>query len=104
MKPFIITLALSIFCNFFAMRRYKSFNGASRRIYNFLEFSSGFGTALVYLICVVSCFLTTWWIPIVAFFVAHIIAIIIPLNFWGEMVCAFLWPLFFVATIILMLI
>lgn len=102
MKPFIITLALTIICNFFALRRYKRFSGASKILYNYLMFSSGIGTLLVYISVIASCFLTTWWIPIVAFVVARFIAIIIPLKFIGELICAMLWPIFFITTIILM--
>lgn len=103
MKPFIITLALAIICNFFAMRRYKEFNGASRKLYNYLTFSSGIGTSLVYITVIACCFITTWWFPIAAFFIAHVIATIIPLNIWSEMICAMLWPIFLIVTIILMI-
>lgn len=103
MEPFIITLTLSIICNFFAMRRYKEFKGASKKLHNYLMFSSGIGTTLVYITVVVSCFFATWWIPLVAFVVARVIGTIIPLNIWGEIIGAMLWPIFLTATIILMI-
>lgn len=103
MESFIITLFLTIVCNFFAMRRYKEFRGASRTLYNYLMFSSGIGTTLVYIAVIVCCFLTTWWIPIVAFIVARLVCIVIPLNIWGELICSILWPLFLISTIILMI-
>ena len=103
MESFIITLALTIICNFFAMRRYKEFKGASRKLYDYLLFSSGIGTTLVYISTITACFITTWWIPIVAFLLARVIAVVIPLNFWGEMICALLWPVFLIITVLLMI-
>lgn len=102
METFIITLALTVICNFFAMRRYKAFNGSSRKMYNYLMFSSGIGTSSVYISVIVACFITTWLVPIIAFLVAHMIAVIIPLNVWGELISALLWPVFFIVTILLM--
>lgn len=104
MEPFIVTLALTIICIDFARRKYKAFHGASRKLFNYLEFSAGIGTLMVYIMVAVSCFITMWWVPLVAALAATLIFIIIPINIWGEMICACLWPVFFLLTIILMIV
>lgn len=103
MDSFIITLALTVICNFFAMRRFRGFNGASSSAYYYLMFSANIGTLLVYGLVIASCFITTWWVPLLAVLIANVIEIVIPLNSWGELICALLWPVFFVATILLMI-
>lgn len=104
MKAFIITLLLTKICNFYAARRYKNFHGNSKHMYNYLLFSSGFGVLIVDVLFVWACFITTWWIPIVAFFIAYLIAPhIVPCNLIAEFVCALLWAVFLVISVILML-
>ena len=101
MESFIATLALTTICNFFAFRRCREFKGASRGLYNYLTFVSSIGSLLTITTVILSCFYTTWWLPIVAYIVANTVAAIIPFNFWGELICAFLWPVFFIITLIL---
>jgi len=104
MKAFIITLMLSKICNFYAARRYREFRGSSKHMYNYLLFSTGIGGLIVDVAFVWACFLTTWWIPIAAFFVAYLIApYVVPCNLIAEFVCALLWAVFFIISVILML-
>lgn len=75
-----------------------------KNMYNYLLFSTGLGGLLIDAAFVWACFLTTWYLPIVAFFIAYLIAPwIIPCNIMAEFVCALIWPVFLIISITLMI-
>lgn len=104
MSIFFYTLVLAKVCHFFAVRMHKNFNGSSRGLYNFFLYSTGIGSLVLYATFLAACFMTTWWMPIAAFIISIPISIIIPKKFMIEFVCALLWPVFLVLSIILMLV
>ncbi len=102
MNLFIITLILAHIAQFYCARMYVNFSGASRSLYNYYLFTSGIGKVIVIALFIWACFLTTWWIPIVAYVIAMKLGIILPPSFKLEFSISLLYPLFVLASIVLL--
>lgn len=104
MKIFVVTLFLMKVCHFFAARMCRNFNGASRNLYHYLLYSAGIGTILVYATFGAAIYVATWWMPIAAFALSILAVKFVPYKFEVEIVFALLWPVFFIATVVLMIV
>lgn len=102
MKVFIYLIVATSILQFLASHLSMNFRGSSRAYYSYLSFISGFGALLTYALFIWACFITTWWIPIVAYAVGWIIEIFIPPFSFLELIASILFPFAFLASTILL--
>ena len=102
MKVFIYLIAATSILQFLAAHLYMNFKGSSRAYYSYLSLITGFGGLLKYALFIWACFVTTWWIPIVAYLVAWFVSMFIPPFPKLELIASLLFPFTTLASIILL--
>lgn len=103
LKIFIYLIAITSILQTLAAHLCANFHGASRLYYSYLRSIAGIGGLVTYALFIWACFLTTWWIPPVAYMVAWVIKTLIPPFFKLEFIASILFPLALSASIVFLI-
>lgn len=102
MKIFIYTLVITRTLHFGAAHLSTCFRGSSRTMLNYLHFVTGIGGYATIALFIWACFITTWWLPIVAYVATIFLNVIVPKNVMVELACSLLFPVAFITSAVLM--
>lgn len=86
-----------------AAHLYVNFRGSSRSAYMYLSIVGGLGGLLTFVLFIWACFLTTWWIPVLAYIIAYFAGCFVPRFFLIEIASALLFPIVYIAAIVCIL-
>ena len=103
MKIFIYLIALTSILQFLSAHLYMNFKGSSDSFHGYLGLIAGIGGFLVYGLFIWACFMTTWWIPIIAFVASWVIKILIPPIPKLELLASLLFPFAVISSIVLLI-
>lgn len=103
MKSFIYLISATSILQFLSAHLYANFKGSSKPLYDYLSIVTGLGGFAVYGLFIWACFLTAWWIPIIAYAISFIVKILIPPIPIIEAIASFLFPLSFATSIVLLI-
>lgn len=101
MKIFIYILVLTKLLQFGTAHLSTCFRGSSRVLFNYIHFCTGIGGFATIALFIWACFITTWWVPIAAYLASILLSVIVPKNVMAELICSFLFPLAFIASVVL---
>lgn len=102
MKIFIIILFFTGWTQLLTTSLYKKFRGSSCSFTEYLSLCTGLGGFATVGLFIWACFMTLWWIPLVTFFFKAIAYAVTPPSFRLEITAAVLFPVLFIASIVLL--